>query len=83
MSADQFSQLREIFEAMNKPGIHHVEIAHDSDCPAIGTGQGCICEPKISVVDEAIAVKNIVQTRQQRRAAEREASKALKKARKP
>lgn len=34
------------FMATHK-GLYHLEYKHDSWCPAIGTGQGCICQPDV------------------------------------
>lgn len=32
-------------------GVSHLEIRHDHDCPAVGTGRGCRCQPDQFVYD--------------------------------
>lgn len=31
----------------DKEGVFIVSVAHDDNCPAIGTGVGCICNPDV------------------------------------
>lgn len=34
--------------ASKKPCLIHSLVQHDDDCPAAGTGKGCVCEPVIA-----------------------------------
>ncbi len=62
------------------PGVHFLEVRHDPDCPTIHTQNeaDCICKPEIVQMAESTWVRNVVETRKQRRSAERAASEALR-----
>lgn len=32
---------------LSHPAVYNLEVRHDDGCPAIGTGQGCVCEPDV------------------------------------
>jgi len=40
------------FGDLLEPGLHFIQIQHDWDCPAIGTGKGCVCSPNTVPVDQ-------------------------------
>lgn len=61
--------MKKIFDSLfdGTPGIRFVEIQHDSWCPAIYTGIGCICNPDIVVSDEKTFIDAIGKNRAARR----------------
>ena len=67
------------------PGVHFVLMRHDADCPAKETQSiaDCTCDAEFEITAQAGWVAAVNQTRRERRQAEREAAKALRKARRP
>jgi hypothetical protein len=67
------------------PGVHFVLMRHDADCPAKVTQSiaDCICDAELEITTQTKWVAAVNQTRAERRRAEREAAKALRKARRP
>jgi len=60
-----------------------IEVVHDSWCPTLGLGQGdeCLCKPTLRFhKDQEHFVNAIVNNRQARRKAAREAAKAMQRA---
>lgn len=82
MTPTHYAEFQRLAAALldGPPRVHHILVSHDHDCPALGTGEGCICTPEVSEVDRAEFLAACEKTRQQRRAAERAAAKALAKA---
>ena len=66
-----------------KPGIHYVLMRHDADCPARLSQSmlDCRCEAEFEITSEAGWISAVNQTRAERRKAQREAEKVLRKAR--
>lgn len=74
--------LNKIIEA---GGIQHIHIYHDPGCPASeqmgGNGTGCTCESvDVEAVTEKQHLARLIKSRTERRAAERAALKAVRKA---
>lgn len=73
-----------IFDSILKPGIHYVQYLHDDDCPTIHTQNmaDCVCHKlEMRLSDEEQVNADINRNRAARRKAEREAAKAIKRAR--
>lgn len=64
------------------PGLVFVDMRHDAWCPTLASGNGndCQCRPEVAFTDEKRFVRTVVQGRRERRKAEREAAKALRRA---
>lgn len=67
-----------------KPGtVGFIEVLHDDHCPTLASGNGndCQCSPVVRLHSDAdYFVKSQNLMREQRRKAEREAAKAMRKA---
>ena len=65
-------------------GVHFLEVAHDAWCPTLMTGNGndCQCSPTLRLhQDTDYFIRSETLNRRQRRKAQREAEKALCRAR--
>lgn len=72
-------------EKLLRPGLHFALMRHDDHCQAQESQSAldCTCGAELEIVDEAQFLSAVGQTRQQRRRAEREAAKAMRKAKRP
>jgi hypothetical protein len=66
-----------------KPGVNYLNMSHDYGCPSIDSQSAldCTCSPEFALVSEEQWLKDVNQTRKQRRKAARAAQKAMKKMR--
>jgi hypothetical protein len=64
------------------PGVQFLQVMHDNDCPKLSGGE-CQCTPEARMVDKETFVAAYAQDRKQRRAAAREAEKAIRRAARP
>lgn len=70
-------------DAQGKPRVLHVLLRHDADCPRLLPVPGeCTCDPDAEIVSGDVFETVTAQSRTQRRAAAREAEKAIRRARK-
>ncbi len=82
MTLPNYNEYEQFKELLNEPGLTFVEVRHDDWCPALmNGGNDCQCSPTIAIhKDEARFVQGEIKSRQARRKAAREATKAMQKA---
>jgi hypothetical protein len=71
-------------DLLTSPGITFVQFAHDASCPGShGDGDNCNCVPDVTIHrDREHFIQCETENREKRRAAAREAAKAMQRARK-
>jgi hypothetical protein len=62
-------------------GLQFIQMIHADYCPSImdQNSWSCICNPEISTVSESVWRAGLAQTRKERREAERQAEKLIRK----
>lgn len=61
-------------------GVGFLEVRHNQDCPAVGSGIGCNCEPELHFVDEKQFLQDVLRTIADLKDARNKANEIIKKA---